>query len=157
MIDDARDTHARDQRARALVDRGELQAAFDEWAMTLQLEPGHIGAIKGMAFIRFQQGMLEEAERLLLQAQAHGADATISAAIHTVRKSGRLRVSGGNMFHSFVSDIATAVGSHLSEMEGRAVAGEAPQRRAPRNFFMDNEKVVWHWPDLGARMTEDVR
>jgi len=154
--DDAGDAHARDRRARALVDRGELLAAFDEWAVALQLEPGHVGAIKGMAFIRFQQGMLEESERLLLQAQERGGDATISAAINTVRSSASPRHSGG-MFQSFVSDIATAVGSHLSAMEGRAVASEAPHLRVSRNYFMDHEKVVWHWPDIGARIAEDVR
>jgi len=49
--------------------------------------PGHVGAIKGMAFIRFQQGRLEEAERLLMQAQGHTEDSDISAAIDTVRRS----------------------------------------------------------------------
>jgi predicted regulator of Ras-like GTPase activity (Roadblock/LC7/MglB family) len=81
---------AHDQLARIHADGGDLQAAFDEWDMVLRLVPGHVGAIKGMAFIRFQQGRLDEAERLLMQAQTGGdvADADISAAIATVRKSG---------------------------------------------------------------------
>src|SRR5918992_2162922 len=47
---------AHDQLARILADRGDLQAAFDEWDMVLRLVPAHVGALKGMAFIRFQQG-----------------------------------------------------------------------------------------------------
>lgn len=85
-----RNPDAHDQLARILADRGDLQAAFDEWDMVLGLVPGHIGAIKGMAFVRFQQGRLEEAERLLVQAQGHFQDADISAAIDTVRKSGSM-------------------------------------------------------------------
>ena len=78
---------AHDQLARIHADQGDLQAAFDEWDMVLRLVPGHVGAIKGMAFIRFQQGRLEEAERLLMQAQGHTEDSDISAAIDTVRRS----------------------------------------------------------------------
>ena len=54
---------AHDQLARIHADAGDLQAAFDEWAVVLRLVPGHVGAIKGMAFVRFQQGELVEAER----------------------------------------------------------------------------------------------
>lgn len=79
---------AHDQLARIHADRGDLQAAFDEWDVVLRLVPGHVGAIKGMAFIRFQQGKLGEAERLLVQAQTGQEDADISAAIDMVRKSG---------------------------------------------------------------------
>ena len=79
------DPDAHDQLARIQVDRGDLQSAFDEWDMVLRLVPGHVGAIKGMAFVRFQQGRLQEAEQLLMQAQ--GEDADITAAIDTVRRS----------------------------------------------------------------------
>src|SRR5437773_3918227 len=75
---------AHDQLARIHADRGELQSAFDEWDMVLRLVPGHLGAIKGMAFVRFQQGRMEEAEQLLLQAQEPDSD--ITAAIDTIRR-----------------------------------------------------------------------
>jgi predicted regulator of Ras-like GTPase activity (Roadblock/LC7/MglB family) len=78
---------AHDQLARIHADDGDLQGAFDEWDTVLRLVPGHVGAIKGMAFIRFQQGRLEEAEQLLMQAQTNTADSDISAAIDTVRRS----------------------------------------------------------------------
>jgi tetratricopeptide (TPR) repeat protein len=79
---------AHDLLARILADRGDLQAAFDEWDMVLALVPGHVGAIKGMAFIRFQQGELTEAERLLVQAQLYSHDAEIAEAIATIRRTG---------------------------------------------------------------------
>ncbi|MEX2178714.1 MAG: tetratricopeptide repeat protein [Gemmatimonadaceae bacterium] len=84
---------AHDLLARVHADRGDLQDAFDEWDMVLRLLPGHVGAIKGMAFVRFQQGAHEEAERLLVQAQGIGEDADISAAIDTVRRSSGVVVS----------------------------------------------------------------
>lgn len=84
---------AHDQLARIHADAGDLQAAFDAWAVVSRLVPGHIGAIKGMAFVRFQQGQSAEAERLLLEAQDRergGDDGDISAAIRTIRRSGSM-------------------------------------------------------------------
>ena len=81
---------AHDLLARIHVDAGEYQLAFDEWDMVLTIVPGHLGATKGMAFILFQQGMLVEAEQMLVKAQAldGGRDGDIIAAISTVRRSG---------------------------------------------------------------------
>lgn len=82
---------ARDQLARVHAAAGDFDAALGEWEMVLRLAPRHVGAMKGMAFIRFQQGQLDEAEGLLVQAQAleeeHG---DISAAITRVRRSGAM-------------------------------------------------------------------
>jgi predicted regulator of Ras-like GTPase activity (Roadblock/LC7/MglB family) len=78
---------AHDLLARIHADLGDLQSAFDEWDTALRLAPGHVGATKGMAFLRFQQGELAEAERLLHEADATRGDAEISAAINTVRRS----------------------------------------------------------------------
>jgi predicted regulator of Ras-like GTPase activity (Roadblock/LC7/MglB family) len=79
---------AHDQLARIQADRGDLQAAFDEWDMVLSLVPGHVGAIKGMAFVRFQQGRLSEAEELLNQAQMAEGDPGVTAAMDAVRRTG---------------------------------------------------------------------
>jgi predicted regulator of Ras-like GTPase activity (Roadblock/LC7/MglB family) len=85
---------AHDQLARILADRGDLQAAFDEWDMVLRLVPAHVGALKGMAFIRFQQGRLAEAERLLKQVPGHGDDSDVSAAIGNLRLGVQTPASG---------------------------------------------------------------
>src|SRR5205085_8119358 len=79
---------AHDLLARIAVDRGELQRAFDEWDMVLQLTPGHVGALKGMAFVRFQQGRSDEAEQYLQRAAEQGGDAEVAAALANLRRSG---------------------------------------------------------------------
>ena len=78
---------AHDLMARIHVDSGDMEAAYAAWEKAQQLMPGHVGAAKGMAFILFQQGKLQEAEALLLSAHARGADPELASAIHTVRKS----------------------------------------------------------------------
>lgn len=84
---------AHDLLARIEVDRGQLQRAFDEWDMVLRLTPGHLGAFKGMAFVRFQQGRTDEAEELLKRAAEHGGDAEVTAALANLRGAGRSGVA----------------------------------------------------------------
>jgi tetratricopeptide (TPR) repeat protein len=80
---------AHDLLARISVERGELERAFDEWDMVLRLTPGHAGALKGMGFVRFQQGNFAEAERYLAEAQlADVNDMSIAAALAHVRTRG---------------------------------------------------------------------
>ena len=81
-------TDAHDLLARIAVDRGELQRAFDEWDMVLRLTPGHLGALKGMAFVRFQQGNTAEAEQYLQRAAEHGGDTEVMAALANLRSRG---------------------------------------------------------------------
>ena len=86
---------AHDLLARVAADRGELQRAFDEWDMVLRLAPGHVGALKGMGFVCFQQGKREEAERYLSEAAERGGGSQIEGALAAVRRSGPLaRVEG---------------------------------------------------------------
>ena len=80
---------AHDLLARIEVDRGELQRAFDEWDMVLRLTPTHVGALKGMAFVRFQQGRSDEAEQYLQRAAEQGGDAEVEAALTNLRGAGR--------------------------------------------------------------------
>ena len=77
---------AHDLLARIAVDRGELQRAFDEWDMVLRFSPSHIGARKGMGFVCFQQGRMEDAERYLGEAAAADPDdQTIAVALANIR------------------------------------------------------------------------
>ena len=79
---------AHDLLARIAVDRGELERAFDEWDMVLRFAPGHAGAKRGMGFVCFRQGRLEDAERFLAEALAADAgDQSTVAALATVRRS----------------------------------------------------------------------
>ena len=76
-----------DLMARIHVDAGEMDEAYAEWEKVLKLVPGHVGASKGMAFVLFQQGKPEEAERILREAHDREAAPEIAAAINTVRRS----------------------------------------------------------------------
>jgi len=75
-----------DLLARIAVDRGDLQGAFDEWDVVLRLADGHAGALRGMGFICFQQGRLEEAEGYLgAAAEASPHDEGLAQALANVR------------------------------------------------------------------------
>src|SRR3982750_3715724 len=77
---------AHDLLARIAVDRGDLERAFDEWDMVLRLTPGHLGALRGMGFVCFQQGRLPEAEQYLSAAAAAAeTDEGIAQALANVR------------------------------------------------------------------------
>jgi tetratricopeptide (TPR) repeat protein len=77
---------AHDLYARILVDRQDLESAFDEWDMTLRLDPAHGGAHKGLAFLFWQAGDLPSALRHLNAALADlPGDAQIEAAIAKVQ------------------------------------------------------------------------
>jgi predicted regulator of Ras-like GTPase activity (Roadblock/LC7/MglB family) len=75
-----------DLLARISVDRGELERAFDEWDMVLRLVPDHLGALRGMGFVCFQQGRFPEAEQYLgAAATADPMDEGIALALANVR------------------------------------------------------------------------
>lgn len=77
---------AHDLLARISVDQGELQRAFDEWDAVLKLSPAHPGARKGLGYVLYKQGRLEEAERHLSEALAADADGSAAAALRMVRQ-----------------------------------------------------------------------
>lgn len=78
---------AHDLIARIAVDRGDLQTARERWATVLQLVPGHAGALKGMGYLSFQEGRLNEAERYLSNVAATDGDERVTSALATVRRT----------------------------------------------------------------------
>jgi tetratricopeptide (TPR) repeat protein len=85
---------AHDLLARISADRGELDRASSAWEAVLRLAPTHVGARKGLGFLCFQQGRLEEAEAHLSDAaQCDPHDAGVAAALEHVRE---LRHASGN-------------------------------------------------------------
>ena len=122
---------AHDQLARIHADAGDMQSAFDEWDMVLRLAPGHVGAVKGMAFIRFQQGELAEAERLLVNAQANGDDPDLAAALSMIRQSttsGRDSLAGASEVALdprllFADLLAADLAAILLDSDGLVLAG----------------------------------
>jgi tetratricopeptide (TPR) repeat protein len=73
--------------ARIAVDRRDFSRAFEEWDTVLRIAPDHVGAMKGLGYLCFQQGRFDDAERFLGRAVARGADPNVTAALETVRRS----------------------------------------------------------------------
>jgi tetratricopeptide (TPR) repeat protein len=82
-----RHAEAHDLVARIAVDRRDFDRAFDEWETVLRIAPNHIGAMKGLGYVCFQQGRFDDAERYLAGAAAGGGGAAVNAALETVRRS----------------------------------------------------------------------
>lgn len=81
------DADAHDLLARIYVDRGEIEKALDEWDAAIRCTPGHAGALKGMGFVCFNQGRLQDAERYLSEAGAVSPeDEGLAMALRRVRE-----------------------------------------------------------------------
>jgi tetratricopeptide (TPR) repeat protein len=65
---------AHDLYARILADKGDYERAFDEWDMAVRIAPNHIGALKGLAFLYFKVGDVDQAVVHLETAQRHTPD-----------------------------------------------------------------------------------
>jgi tetratricopeptide (TPR) repeat protein len=78
---------AHDLVARIAVDRRDFTRAIEEWETVLRLTPTHLGALKGLGYICFQQGRFEDAERYLGRAAASGAGGDVANALAMVRRS----------------------------------------------------------------------
>jgi tetratricopeptide (TPR) repeat protein len=77
---------AHDLYARILVDHQDLEGAFDEWDMTLRLDPAHGGAHKGLAFLFWRAGDLQSTLRHLnAAAEDLPGDAQVQAALAKVQ------------------------------------------------------------------------
>jgi predicted regulator of Ras-like GTPase activity (Roadblock/LC7/MglB family) len=80
------DGDAHDLLARIYIDEGNTEKAIDEWEAALKCVPGHIGALKGMGFVCYQQGRLVDAEQYLSHATAaDGDDERIASGLARVR------------------------------------------------------------------------
>ncbi|HWH52014.1 MAG TPA: tetratricopeptide repeat protein [Gemmatimonadaceae bacterium] len=82
-----RSAEAHDLVARISVDRQDLARALAEWQAALDIKPDHVGAMKGLGYVCYQQGRFEEAERHLSRAAAGGAGNDVNSALATVRRS----------------------------------------------------------------------
>jgi tetratricopeptide (TPR) repeat protein len=82
-----RSVDAHDLVARIAVDKRDFARALEEWESVLRLEPGHVGAMKGLGYLSFQYGRFDDAERYLGRAVVEGGGADVDAALETVRRS----------------------------------------------------------------------
>ena len=137
---------AHDLLARIEVDRGQLQRAFDEWDMVLRLTPGHLGAFKGMAFVRFQQGRTDEAEELLKRAAEHGGDAEVTAALANLRGAGRSGVARDGVTRGASDNGAhhapTATHHAITPNDPRALFAEILGEHEQTALLLDDQGLV---------------
>ena len=78
---------AHDLYARVLADKHDYERAFDEWDMALRIAPNHIGALKGLAFLYFKVGDVEQARAHLETAlKVDPDDPTIAQALEMVQQ-----------------------------------------------------------------------
>ncbi len=77
---------AHDLYARILTDKHDYERAFDEWDMAVRIAPHHTGALKGLAFLYFKVGDIEQAEAHLAAAKRVAPDdPTIDQAFEMIR------------------------------------------------------------------------
>ena len=77
---------AHDLYARILADKRDYERAFDEWDMARRIAPGHMGALKGLAFLYFKVGDVAQAVAHLEEAERVAPDDfTIQQALAMVR------------------------------------------------------------------------
>jgi len=79
------DPEGHDLLAHISIARGDLARAGQAWEAVLRVAPDHVGAMKGLGYVCFQQRRFDEAERYLAQAAQNGAGRDVIAALETVR------------------------------------------------------------------------
>jgi tetratricopeptide (TPR) repeat protein len=87
---------AHDLYARILADKGDYERAFDEWDMAVRIAPNHVGALKGLAFLYFKVGDVDQAVVHLETARRHTPDDSgIAQALDLVRGGQPAKAAGG--------------------------------------------------------------
>jgi predicted regulator of Ras-like GTPase activity (Roadblock/LC7/MglB family) len=138
---------AHDLVARIAIDRGDFARARREWESVLILAPGHGGAQKGLGFVCFQQGDLDEAARYLRAALAHDPrDDALSAALSTVRASqmDRRPIEEGPTVPSPVGDARTLFNDVLGDAPQTAILLDAD------GYVVAGQYLTVDGRDLGA-------
>lgn len=127
---------AHDLLARIRADQGEDAPAIASWRAALECDPGHVGALKGLAFLAFRARDMAAAERHLEAAAMRAPhDVAIMAALDRVRattptpstESFRLEEpsSGLLLFDSQGLRLTGGIGPGTGELEADGTAAEA--------------------------------
>jgi predicted regulator of Ras-like GTPase activity (Roadblock/LC7/MglB family) len=127
---------AHDLVGRIRADQGDDEGARSAWLATVECVPGHLGALKGLAFLAFRQRDLAEAERRLEAAAVEAPhDTAILTALDRVRSALPAAVeatirfedpsAGLLLLDSQGLRLVGGVGSHDDGAIGDAVAAEA--------------------------------
>lgn len=110
---------AYDLLGRIRSDRGEGDLAFDGWTEALRLDPTHLGALRGLAFLAFRAADYARAERHLERAVSLApTDSALRAALDRVRE--RRRAAPPSTLPPFRADAADTL---FVDGQGRRLAG----------------------------------
>ena len=141
---------AHDLLARVHVDRGELQDALDEWSVVLAVAPEHAGAHRGMGYVLFKQGRLEEAEQqLAAAARADGTNAGAGTALRMVRRM--LRYTSSAPVQAAPAGERMADAQQRVQEEARCLFAEALGDADQTALLLDGHGLVL----AGAYVTSD--
>ncbi len=118
---------AHDLFARILADKHDYERAFDEWDMALRIAPDHVGALKGLAFLYFKVGDVQQAAAHLEAAQrAAPNDPGVAQALAMARGGGTGEMgavaAGGSAKEALTESEPIAPAPQLLE-EARVFAG----------------------------------
>lgn len=134
---------AHDLVARISVDLGDMPRAMREWETVLSIAPSHVGARKGLGYLFFKEGRLEEAEKHLNEAAGlDGKDPSISKALAMVRRF----LSGAPQ-----SVTRTGNGKRSPAMEARFLFAEILGEGEQTALLVDSHGLAV----AGAYVTED--
>lgn len=131
---------AHDLVARIAADRSDFARARAEWEQALAHSPGHPAAQKGLGFLLFAQGDMNEAERFLAAAAATDpSDASIAAALEKIRAS-RAAAGASEQDRPTLAMTARTSGGGRATRTTQALAMPvpfAPQAVDPRDLFAE--------------------
>jgi tetratricopeptide (TPR) repeat protein len=122
---------AHDLVARIALDRDDIARAAEAWKTVLRSVPDHADALKGLAFISFKEGRLEDAERLLRRAAECGGGDSVAAALATVRRSSQGVVAPED------APADTPDMPHVSDVPDPSETPDASVMTDPRWMFAD--------------------
>jgi len=144
---------AHDLLARISADRGDLERAIVEWESVLRLVPGHAGARKGLGFICFQLGRLEDAAAHLSAALTiDPEDGSLAAALQTVQSELAQRGTSPARATVQVSRQALAAAIDVQAAE-RAALLEAGVRSSPPTIGLASQM---HAADDASTLFDDL-
>ena len=132
---------AHDLLARISVDRGDMERAFDEWDMVLRLVPDHLGALRGLGFVCFNQGRFAEAEQYLGAAAAAGdTDDAIKLALENVRAA--QRETGAPLSYGGISSSADQVLPPGTSRDPHFLFADVLAEAEQTALLLDNDGLV---------------
>jgi chromosomal replication initiator protein len=175
LIDDVQFVAAKERTQEELFHVfNHFHATGKQLVFASDLPPKQIDGLEERLRSRFEGGLvaqLDAPDRALREKLYHRylADAQAESSPELVgfladRPASSVRELIGNVHR--ISAAASALGSTLSldiarrELDPAGTTTMAPPtqvRQAADVFFLDDEKIIWEWPDVGGRLVEELR